>query len=166
MSVLVVHPHGGPRREVAAGERVTVSAAEAALVTGIGLAPAGAVRLDGRSIARWSPARRARHGVAAVVDAPVAPEVAVRDHLAARVTVARASALVDACPLLAGRGDEPAGVLSGGERRALAWLRADALDPRVVVLADAEAGLDPATRAWTAGLVARWRERGAVVLDV
>jgi branched-chain amino acid transport system ATP-binding protein len=165
VSLLVIHPSGGRRREIAAGERVAVSAGEAALVTAIGAAPDGEVLLDGRSIARWSPARRARHGVVAVVDAPVAADVAVRDHLAARVTVARATALVDACPLLAGRGDEPAGVLSGGERRALAWLRADALDPRVVVLADAETGLDPATRAWTAGLVARWRERGAAVLD-
>lgn len=164
--MLVVHVAGDRRLEVAAGERVAVTPAEAVLVTGVGAAaPPGDARLDGRSIVRWSPARRARHGIAAVVDAPVAPDVSVRDHLAARVGVPRAEALLAACPLLVGRGADPAGVLSGGERRALAWLRGEALGPRVVVLADAWSGLDAATRDWAAGLVADWLERGAVVLD-
>lgn len=165
MSLLVVHVAGDRRLEVAVGERVAVTPAEAALVTGLGDAPPGEARLDGRSIVRWSPARRARHGIVAVVDAPVAPDVSVRDHLAARVGVPRAEALLAACPLLVGRGADPAGVLSGGERRALAWLRAEALGPRVAVLAAAEAGLDPTTRDWAAGLVAGWLDRGAVVLD-
>jgi branched-chain amino acid transport system ATP-binding protein len=156
----------GPRVTVAAGERATVTDPRLVrLLVGGPDAPRGSVQLDGRELGRRRPADRARAGLVVLVDAAVAPDVSVRDHLAARVGVAAADRALADCPLLAGRGADRAGVLSGGERRALAWVRADLLAPRAVVLRDATTGLDDATCAWAAGLVAAWRERGAAVLD-
>lgn len=149
---------------VRAGELVTVpDPALLALVAGLVPRAAGEVRVDGK-VVRGGPAARARRGIAAVLDAPVAPEVPVVDHLAARVGSADARAALGSCPLLAGRDDDPAGVLSGGERRALAWLRAVVLHPRVVVLHDATVGLDPETISWTEEIVEGWLAGGAAVL--
>jgi branched-chain amino acid transport system ATP-binding protein len=122
------------------------------------------IRVAGRRVDRQATAGRVRHGLALVTGAPVAGDVSVRDHLAAVTPRARADAIVDEAPLLAGRGGDPAGVLSGGERRVLALLRAAAVAPRVVVLDAAGAGLDAATLAWAGELVAGWRHAGAVVL--
>lgn len=135
-----------------------------ALVAGAAPRGAGVVRLDGTTV-RAGVAARVRRGIVPVVDAPVAPEVAVVDHLAAAVPVAAARDGLAACPLLDGRGADPAGVLSGGERRALAWVRAVVLEPRVVVLRDATVGLDADTLAWAEGLVAGWLGSGVAVLE-
>lgn len=120
--------------------------------------------LDGRRLERWRPARRVRAGLPVVDDAPVAPEVSVRDHIAAVVPVADADARIAAAPLLAGRGQDPAGVLSGGERRVLAWLVADLRAPRAVVLDRAATGLDRAVLPWAHRQVDRWLAAGVVVL--
>lgn len=155
----------GPSASAGAGERVRVpDVALLSLVAGLPPVPRGSVQVDGAPL-RGGPADRARRGVVAIVDAPVAPDVPVVDHLAARVRLAEARDAVAACPLLAGRGADPAGVLSGGERRALAWLRAAVLRPRVVVLRDAHVGLDAATAAWADDLLAEWLRAGAAVLE-
>jgi ABC-type branched-subunit amino acid transport system ATPase component len=118
----------------------------------------------GHAVGRRGPAGRVRRGLVTVGRAPVADDVSVRDHLAAVVGGHRAAALLAGAPLLAGRGDDPAGVLSGGERRVLAWLRAAALDPTVVVLDRAGEGLDAASLAWAADTVASWRAAGVAVV--
>ena len=136
------------------------------IVVGGAGAPPGRhrVHLDGRRLDRRSTARRIRAGLGVVDDAPVAPDVSVRDHLAAIVPPGRAESLLDGCPQLAGRGDAPAGWLSGGERRALAWLVCEATAPRAVVLDGAFRGLDPTARAWAEALLASWLARGVAVL--
>lgn len=122
------------------------------------------ILLDGRRIDRRGTAGRVRAGLALVTGAVVAPDVPVRDHLAARASRRRAESLLADAPLLAGRGADPAGVLSGGERRVLAVLRAAATDPRVVLLDAAGEGLDPAALAWVGAAVARWRRQGVGIL--
>lgn len=122
------------------------------------------VLLDGRRLDRRSPAQRVAAGLATVADAPIAPDVAVRDHLSVVVRPDRAEELLAGCPRLAGRGDDPAGWLSGGERRLLAWLRAEATGPRAVVLDGAFRGLDAGSRAWAEDRLARWVERGVAVV--
>lgn len=126
--------------------------------------PRDRIRIDGRRIDRRGTAGRVRAGLALVTDAVVAPEVAVLDHLAAGTSRRRAARLLAASPLLRDRGTDAAGVLSGGERRVLAILRAAAADPRAVVLDAAGEGLDPAGLAWVGEQVARWRASGVVVL--
>lgn len=136
-----------------------------AAVTGIG-APPGRHRvvLDGRRIDRRGVAGRVAAGLGIVGDAPVAPDVSVRDHLAVVVAPGGAEELLAGCPRLAGRGDDPAGWLSGGERRLLAWLRCEATDPRAVVLDGAFRGLDAGSRAWAEQRLASWREREVAVV--
>lgn len=120
--------------------------------------------LDGRRIDRRGTAGRVRAGLGLVTSSAVAPDVSVTDHLAAVARPATARRLLAGAPLLAGRGADPAGVLSGGERRVLAVLRTAAGLPRVVVLDAPGEGLDPAALDWLGAQVAAWREAGVAVL--
>lgn len=97
-------------------------------------------------------------------DVRVAPEVSVTDHLAARTARREAAAAIDAVPRLADRRHVAAGVLSGGERRLLAWARAVMLHPRVVVLDRAGTGLDPDALAWATEQLRAWRASGVAVV--
>jgi ABC-type sugar transport system ATPase subunit len=125
-------------------------------------APGDDLRVDGRRLAHRPVAASVRAGLVVVGDPPLAPAVSVVDHLAAITSRSAASTLLTQVPRLAGRGDDPAGVLSGGERRLLGWARAILLGPRVVVLDRAATGLDTDATAWAAAQVARWRAEGTV----
>jgi branched-chain amino acid transport system ATP-binding protein len=122
------------------------------------------VLLDGRRIDRRPVSARVRAGLVTVGEAPVAAEVSVRDHLAAVRSRAVADGLLAATPVLAPLGARPAGLLSGGERRLLAWTLARALRPAVVVLDRAATGLDPDAVAWADEVVAAWRAHDVGVL--
>lgn len=120
--------------------------------------------LDGRRLERAGRARRVRAGLLVVGPPELAADVSVRDHLAAVARPRRADALLAQIPQLASRRNDPAGVLSGGERRLLGWLAAIALAPRCVVLDRAGTGLDPASLAWAHRVVDDWLAEGGVVL--
>ncbi len=90
--------------------------------------------------------------------------MSVRDHLAAIAGVAEADRLLSGAPLLAGRGDDPTGVLSGGERRMLSWLVCLAVRPDAVLLDRSTAGFDADAQAWAADVVTAWRDAGVPVL--
>lgn len=126
--------------------------------------PGDVLEVDGRRLVRRSPARRVRAGLVVVGDPPLAPTVTVADHLAAVTSPARAHRLLADVPRLGGRGDDPAGVLSGGERRLLGWARAVLLGPSVVVLDRAGTGLDADALGWAGAQVERWRGQGTVAL--
>jgi branched-chain amino acid transport system ATP-binding protein len=130
------------------------------------LGPGGGHRilLEGRALHRRGPAARVRAGLVAVGEAPVAPELSLLDHLAAVVPLREAREVLESTPYLAGRGADPGGVLSGGERRLLAWALARALRPRVVVLDRAGTGLDAAALEFAARQVAAWTQAGVGVL--
>ena len=122
------------------------------------------VLLEGRRLDRRTVATRVRAGLVVVGEAPVAPEVSVRDHLAAAGSRSAADDLLAATPVLSTLGARPAGLLSGGERRLLAWTLARALRPLVVVLDRAATGLDPDALAWAGEVVTAWRADGVGVL--
>lgn len=122
------------------------------------------ITLDGRRLDRRAPATRVRAGLVAVGAAPVAPDVAVVDHLLATLGRGDVRALLAEVPRLAGLAGRPAGVLSGGERRLLAWALALARTPAVVLLDRAGTGLDPHAQEWASRTVARWRDAGVGVL--
>ena len=166
MSVLhVVDADHATAVDLAAGE-----AALAEVDTGLhrtlrGAPPRGwTVEVAGRRVRGGGRARLVRAGLATVGTAPVAADVTVHDHLAAVAGATRAAELLVEAPLLRGRGADPAGVLSGGERRVLAWLRAHALDPLAVLLDHAGEGLDADTRAGADQRVAHWRRGGVAVV--
>lgn len=162
----VTHPDLPDPVEVDAGEVVALSDDVAELVVDVvlGRDRRGRVALDGRSVRGRGLAGRVRHGLAVVAGAPVAPDVTVHDHLAAVLGGRGATDVLAGAPLLIGRGPDPAGVLSGGERRVLAWLRARALAPRAVLLDRAGEGLDVDTIAWAGAVVATWAAEGVAVL--
>lgn len=163
--LVVTHPALDRPVHVSAGAAVLVEGdlAEAVVATLLGRDASGTAHVDGHRL-RGGPARRVRRGLAVVSGAPVAPDVSVHDHLAAVVGARGARRVLADAPLLHGRGDDPAGVLSGGERRVLAWLRARALEPRAVLLDGAGEGLDADTLGWAGGLVAAWTTEGVAVL--
>ncbi len=141
----------------------------AALLEGPGslrrrLRPRHRIVVNGRRLHRLGAARRVRRGLAAVHGAPVAADVSVLDHLAAVAGRRDAARLLADAPLLAGRGSDPAGLLSGGERLVLAWLTCQAVHPQVVVLDRAGVGLHADTLRWADGVVARWRAAGTAVV--
>jgi branched-chain amino acid transport system permease protein len=148
---------------VAAGEVVELPDDDRVVAALVGTG-AGDVALDGRSLRRRSPARRVRAGLGVVAGVEVAPDVSVVDHLGAVVPLDRARRLLAGVPGLGARADHPAGVLSGGERRLLAWLVVTARAPRAVVLDRAGTGLDGDALAWATQQVARWRQAGVAVL--
>jgi ABC-type branched-subunit amino acid transport system ATPase component len=121
------------------------------------------IELAGRRLERRGPAGRVRAGLAVVRGSEVAPDVSVLDHLIAAAG-RRGRDLLAASPWLAERGQDPAGVLSGGERRLLGWLVARAVGPQVVLLDRAGTGLDAAAFAWAHGVVDAWLAEGIGVL--
>lgn len=122
------------------------------------------VRIRGRRIDHLSTAARIRRGLGVVSGSPVAAEVAVRDHLAVVASPEEVEDALAGAPLLAGRGGDPAGLLSGGERRVLSWLRVLLQHPMAVLLDHPTAGLDPDALRWAAEVVRRWRVEGVAVL--
>jgi ABC-type branched-subunit amino acid transport system ATPase component len=172
---LVAHRRGAPPLdlELAAGEAAALPDTDEVIAWFVGGDGARRQRrrtdgdrlvIGGRDLAGRSPAVRVRAGLVVVGDPTLAPAVSVLDHLAAATTRARATALLDETPRLAGRGADLAGVLSGGERRLLGWARARMLAPEVVVLDRAGTGLDADALRWAAAQVQRWRDDGVVVL--
>lgn len=162
---LHVHLEGPPfTLAVAAGERVLLAGDTGRVVRACLGRGDGAVRVDGH-VLHGAIDARVRAGLGLAGDSTVAADVSILDHLAPRVG-ARAATRLLANSILAGRGDQPAGVLSGGERAVLGWLRCEATSPRAVLLDGAGAGMDGDALAWAAATVERWTAAGVAVLVV
>lgn len=164
--LVVTHPDVDTPVLVASGEVAVLpdAVADAMVAALLGEDRRGVVHLDGRRLRGRRLAGRIRRGLAVVSGAPVANDVSVHDHLAAVRGDRGADDLLRGAPLLAGRGPDPAGVLSGGERRVLAWLRARATEPRAVLLDRAGEGLDADALAWAEEVVRAWAADGVAVV--
>ena len=160
------------------------------LISGIALPSAGAIVLDGQDVSRLPPHRRAALGLArtfqnirvfgamtvlenvltglhATLQAGL-PEIILRlprfrrDEHQAGMRAQEALALVG----LSEQADTPASALSYGDQRRLEIARAVAARPRLLLLDEPAAGLNPAETQTLANLIRAIRQAGTTVLLV
>lgn len=141
------------------------------------LAPrTGEVLLDGVLLSGLSPRDILRHGVVQVPQSQalfpkmsVAENVLMGGYLIRRdraLLRARLAAVEELVPLVRDRASEPAGNLSGGQRRMVEIGRCLMLEPKVVMMDEPSLGLDPRSLAAVAALIERIHTSGATVLLV
>lgn len=146
------------------------------VVSGL-LAPrAGTVLLDGEPVGGLPPEEILRRGIAQVPQSSALfPSMSVRENVLMggylirrdrELVRARLAAVAEVVPLVRERGGEPAGNLSGGQRRLVEIARCLMLEPRVVMLDEPSLGLDPRGLSAVAALIRGLRDAGRTVLLV
>ena len=133
----------------------------------------GRVVLDGEDVTRLPFYRRAVLGLAYLPEQPsIFRGLTVEQNISAMLEVVepspelrdeRLEELLEALDLVRLR-DSPANSLSGGERRRCEVARALALDPRIVLLDEPFAGIDPLTIASIKQMIAEMRSRNIGIL--
>jgi len=133
----------------------------------------GAVTLDGDDIASWPTARIVRRGIGyGPQEEAIFGELTVAENLAANVTQrhpppAQMDAVLAHFPVLGRRLRQHAGTLSGGEQKMLVLARVLLGRPKLIILDEISAGLQPAMLATVQRALAVERtERGTTILMV
>lgn len=108
----------------------------------------GEVRLDGKSLDGLPPHKRLRAGLCLIPEGRgVFPGLSVKDNLRLSIPPWRTDASVDeaftAFPILAARGSQLAGTMSGGQQQMLALARTYLAGAKVVMLDEVSTGLAP-----------------------
>ncbi len=114
---------------------------------------AGTISIGGRDVTREKPNRKLSHsGVAYILqDNSVFPDMTVRENLlmggylmeSPQLAAQKADQVLEKYERLAARANQPARVLSGGERRLLEISRALVMDPQVLLVDEPSIGLEP-----------------------
>lgn len=145
-------------------------------ISGLVEASAGAVVFDGRDMTYTPPDETAGRGVTQVPGGQgVFPSLTVRENLALagwlhrrdRDTAReRVSRVLDTFPVLAGRLDEPAGNLSGGQQQMLTLGMAFVERPRLLMIDELSLGLAPTVVGQLLEIVKELRDAGTTIVLV
>ncbi|HHS82003.1 MAG TPA: ABC transporter ATP-binding protein [Devosia sp.] len=113
----------------------------------------GSISVDGTDVTREKPNRKlANSGIAYILqDNSVFPDMTVRENLlmggylldSPHEAAEKADEVLERYDRLAARANQPARVLSGGERRLLEISRALVMDPKVLLVDEPSIGLEP-----------------------
>jgi branched-chain amino acid transport system ATP-binding protein len=165
--------------EVREGESVLLvgsnGAGKSSLINAVmGLVPieSGCITLDGKDLSKVSCASRARLGIGYSPEGRrVFGSLTVTENVlsgAARLPAAEAQAnlqwIRQAFPLLAERGAQPAGQLSGGEQQIVALARAVSTFPKLLLLDEPFLGLAPVWISRISAAIRQLQQRGTTIL--
>ena len=146
-----------------------------ALISGFVRPNGGTVRFDGRDVTGWRPNRVCRLGLARTFqivrpfpDVSVLENVMVGAHARTASTREAEEQAIAVLELvgLAHRGAQLAGTLTLADRKRLELARALATDPKLLLLDEVMAGLNPRETADTLEIVREVRRRGVTLLIV
>lgn len=136
----------------------------------------GEVHLAGKSLAGCTPAEILRLGITQVPQSrALFPQMSVRENIMmggylirkdTKLLKRRIQMVEEAIPLVKERAGDPAGHLSGGQRRMVEIGRALILDPSLILMDEPSLGLDPKSVLKVAHLVRQMAGEGRTVLMV